>query len=640
MSEKPQRNYGRILALCFCGLVMGLSVMRAAVARVHAAAATAEPPPTAPPSSTESSSGALSAAPTQDSMPGAASVPASVSRASDVIPDSVIAAVTVEKGAARLREFRAGPLLSTVENSDFYKLLQSSPPFVQARFTVLGFAGSAGVGPWELVETLAGENLTIALEPTGTGKPTIMIASVTDNREAANRISTALNQLVGLVRDGTPDPARSREVDGVRGYQISPEACYAVFDNVIALANHPEALERMIRLRRQTHARLSDAPAFRQARARVAANALAWGYVDLEGLRSRFKDRWLPEKMDNGFAALFIGGIVQGIRDGRSALTQLRADRDGLTLDILVQSASPATESQKAFFLPASEAESWAGLTLPRYLGQITLQRDLYGLWTQRDKLVSPRGLAQLSEFASNISNLLGRLDFGDDFLAQSGQEIQFISNLQVFDEGKAPLPQYPAFGLLVPLKNAAQFGERLESATMMAFSLISMQAAQNDQGGLMVDIDHYKGHKLICARYAAPTAPPTGPLPQRYNFSPTASIVKDRFVLGSTRQFIKDVIDAVEKLPAAVPDEAARASSYIQMRAEELTNLLRANLEPMIAQKMLNESKSRLEAETEIQMFIRLLSATRRFVMSVDRVDDGLAATARLELCPIPSAK
>lgn len=646
----PLRDRAGVGLLCSLVLLGAFLLSRAMVARAAAAtpalptepcpaalvAAAPQQPPTspAPPTST--------AQPSAQNPPTPTPTPAltAPSRASDVIPDSVVAAVTIEHGAARLREFRAGSLLSTVENSDFYKLLQATPQFAQTRFGFLGFAGSAGVGPWEVLETLAGDNLTLALEPTGTGQPTIMAACITDNKEAAGKLSAALNQLAGLMRDGAPDSARSRDVDGVRGYQISPEACYAVFDNVIALSNRPEALERMIRLRRQAQSRLSDAPAFGQARSRVAPDALAWSYVDLDGLRARLKDKWIPEKMDNGFGAMLLGGIVQGARDGKSALAQLRTDRAGLTVDVFIQSASPASDSQKAFFVPAKEAESWAGLELPRYLGQITLRRDLYGLWTQRDKLVSPKGLAQLSEFANNMSNLLGKLDFGDDFLAQSGQEIQFISNLQVFDEGKTPIPQYPAFGLLIPLKNAAQFGERLESATMMAFSFMSMQAAQNDQGGLMVDVDNYKGHKLICAKYAQPTTAPVGPLPQRYNFSPTAAVVKDRFVVGSTRQFIKDVIDAADKLPSAAADKAAQASSYVRVQADELTSLLRANLEPMIAQKMLNENKSRGEAEGEIQMLLKLLSASKQLVMSVDRVDEGMKATARLELRSIVTAK
>ncbi len=555
-------------------------------------------------------------------------------RAADLIPDTAVGALTLEKAGVRLAQFRKHPFYQAILDSDLYRLLQADAGFNQAKFGVFGFSAAAGVDTWDLFETLLGDNLTIALEPGEGGKPVAWAVCVTDKPEAAAKLATALNQMSGLLKDGKPDETRSREVEGVRGYQINPEAYYAVFDNVIAMTNRPEALERTIRLRNASSGRLGDVDRFRQARSRTTTDALLWGYVNVDGLRQRFKDRWIPEKIPNGFVSMVFGGIIESARDADTASADLSLGRDGLSVNVFLHGKSPLPDTHKAFFVPAKDAADWSSLSLPGALAQVSLRRDFHELWTQRDKLVSAKGLSKLSEFAGNVSNLLGQMDFGDDFLAQTGCDLQFLSNLQRFEPGKTPMPQFPAFGMIVPLTDVKQFGQRLESATMMAFSFISMQAAQNDRNALLVDVDSYKGCKLICAKY--PDAPAdASPLPQRYNFSPTAAIVKDRFVLGSTPQFIKDVIDAAENLPTTAASGAARASSYMNVKADELTAILKANLEPLVAKKMLEENKTKSQAESEWNLLLKLLSSTEGLAISIDRAEEGLKATARLALKP-----
>lgn len=562
--------------------------------------------------------------------------PASAARASDFIPASAIAAVTVEKGAARLDEFRKGPLMQKIEGSDFYRALQANPGFNQAKIGMMGVSGATGVDAWELFGTLLGENVTLAIEPFDGGKPTLWIVCVTDRPETARKLSETVNQFLGLVKEGQADPTRSREVAGVRGYQINHEAYYAVFDNVIALTNRPDALEKSIRLKGATTGRLSDLEPFRQARSRTAYDALAWAYVDVESLKAQLKEKWIPEKLPNGLASMIFGGIVESARQSDTASADLVVAGDGISVNLFLHTKGPLPESERAYFAPPPPASAWSTLTMPRSLGEISVRRDWYELWTQREKRVSAKGLAELSEFANNMTNLLGSLDFGDDFLSQAGDELRVLSNLQVFPDGKAPMPQLPAFGMILPLENAATFGQRLESAMTMAFSLISMQASQNNKPGLLLDIETYKGCKLICAKYPDPPAD-AAPLPQHYNFSPAAAVVKDRFIVGSTKQFLKDVIDAAETLPSQTQSAANRASSYLNVRMKELGDVLRANLEPLLAKKMLEEGKTRAEAQFEWDILLRAVDAAEQVVVSVDRVSDGLKATAKLELRAAP---
>jgi len=113
--------------------------------------------------------------------------------------------------------------------------------------------------------------------------------------------------------------------------------------------------------------------------------------------------------------------------------------------------------------------------------------------------------------------------------------------------------------------------------------------------------------------------------LPMRYNFSPSAAVVGDQLVIASGLDILKELIDGREGATKA----PAGTNAGLWLDPSELRALLAANREALIAQSMLKNADTRVEAEHKIDLALDL----GRLLRSVSLLSRERAGTLGLEL-------
>ena len=113
--------------------------------------------------------------------------------------------------------------------------------------------------------------------------------------------------------------------------------------------------------------------------------------------------------------------------------------------------------------------------------------------------------------------------------------------------------------------------------------------------------------------------------LPPRFNFKPACAAVGNHFVVASHSSILEQIIDGYGK-PGPAPDGV---NAGIWLKPREIHKLLEENKEPLIANAMVNDGKSRAEAEGQIKLLLDLA----RYVKSFQLVSAETNGTIGLRL-------
>ncbi len=545
------------------------------------------------------------------------------------IPNQALAVVVLEAPdvqVARLRDWwnRQPSIAKRAEAQ-----LQQNPELLAARMMLTGFAAGLGVDPWQLVAGLLGRQIAIGLAPGNGDQPHMVLVSLTRDRALRDRALEQFHLVTGLVRDGQPDPERSRALDGVRVFAVSDNLYHCVIGDALIITNSRPAMRAVLELRTNPAGSLATSEALIRARESVPPDAAAWVWADAARLREALTaGDGLPEKMEDLGAALLLGSLYHAARTGETLLAWLRSDHGTLHAELRLTGVPRPRGSFAAFAPRAATQRDWDPARLAGYLGSLELTRDWTRLFADREALLAPQAASDLADAAVTFTTFFGGLDFVEQVLPRLSPRLRIVAVRRGFSAGEVvPVPRLPAFALVARLRHANRtFVQRLYSAASSALTIISVDMAQQGEPSWLLDVDRYRGTRIVLTRYAEPaedddaaTTAETRPASQqgdaRYNFTPAVAVAKNHFILATSRELLEDIIDTLSEGvgQAAARTERARASlERVELRVAPLVALLRDNRRELIANRMLEEDLPREKAAAQIDTFLELLGLVR----------------------------
>lgn len=549
-------------------------------------------------------------------------------RAAALLPEDALVVLTLRNGAARVHELRQSPVLKRYLDGAAYEALASQPKFLQAQGALLLFSGTAGMDPWSAVGHLLGRELVVALVASGDGSgPGVLAAMEPTEKAAAARLVDSLLAMSGATRAGEPDPDRSREVEGVRGYELSKDAYVAWVGDVLAFANRAAALQRLVRARDEAKGKLADSRLFEQAARAIPADAVAWLFIDLKRIRKP-ENSILDRKLDNALGALLAGGWAEALRKADSAALWLEAGPERLSVAGRLFGAGGDEKALAPFMVAGDDGRDWSKFAVPGLVGEIRLARGWTELWDLREMLMEPDGLRGLTQFANTLTTLMGGLDFSGELLPELRPTLHILAARQEFG-GQAPTPELPAFALLLHLKDPGRLGPRLEQAALMALSIINVDMGQKMQPQFLLSPELHQGTKILVGTY--PEALDPGPRGIRYNFQPAVAVAGDRFVVATSKKLLTDIIDAVAQLPPRrAGGEGAADALTVDLR--ELHRVFEANREVFITNRMIEEDVGRDEAARQVGLLLDAARLLSKLSVRVEPGKSGLTLEASLD--------
>lgn len=577
------------------------------------------------------------------------------------LPDDALLAIELREGDRLVERFREFAEERGYFEEEAFRKVEANPKFMQARVALAGLAATAGVDSWKAISAIVGQSAALGVWPGAEKKPRILLAVELREPILFDRLLNAVHAMAGLAKNGAPDANRSADVDGVRIFAASPDLFHCRVNEALLISNERELLKKVLADRRDSKGGLAASERYRKAAAGLPKGAVAWALADMKAVRVL-----IPEgEARDGPRANALGGFLFGawwqmMLSSDRGVAAIEIQGESLRLSAIVGTKETLPAAYKGFHPKSVSKLDWQASKLPRFISEMRICRNWADLFGEREALLTTPAASDIVNFTTTMSTLFNGMDFLNDILPKVDAPLRFVAVRQDFSEREiVPTPKLPAFALIAPLRGDAskEFAQRLSAASQTALTLLNLGLTQEGKASYLIDVDRYKGVKLIYTTFSGPpstsgmdmdasemksgdgrsaTSKPgrvTG-APQVYNFLPAAALVGNEYVFASSRELLQDVIDAIQAGSKAAANAGEAVDSWF-IDGAALGAILRDNREEMITGRMLAENESREAATGTIDLILNLVDRAGGLRVTSRAGEREMQATLELSLAP-----
>ncbi len=543
------------------------------------------------------------------------------------VPGGAVAFVEVSNLGSWIEKLQHSPLVADLQSNPqvqaFYQSSQGQK--VDAGRKIV--ETQLGMDVWTIAKTVLGGRIGAAFYlREGHKQPDALIVIQVNDTEKLNLIRERLAPWQVLTADQTTNSAGP---GGVTVKAYDNKIFSAEKDNWIALASTKDLLTKSLSLRAgesndATKPLSQDTPYVAMTK-QMGDRHLARLFFNIDMVAKAQGGRLGPDKLDNPLLSLLLGGIYELAN---------RSPFAGLSLDINDQqfqltagvAGSPESlgETYKPFFADAAEGHGASLPKMPQLIGGITLHRDYAGWYKRREALLQAKVLPEFDKFEGGLANLLPSRDVGEDILPTFGRNLTFVAAPQSFSHlnGKPGL-QLPGFGLIVDLAKPDEGAELLQLFFQTVSSIVNLDAGQQGRQPWVLASETYKDVQINFGKYGQ--KPKGDRLPIVFNFMPAGARVGDKFVMCSSVDLCKQLIDVLSSKPAPVTATRSPTKNdfHFELTGATLADALDVNRE-LLQARSVQEGKSSEQAKTEVGTFLQIIRSIRTLRLTTGTSGEG----------------
>ncbi|MDP6544451.1 MAG: DUF3352 domain-containing protein [Phycisphaerae bacterium] len=553
------------------------------------------------------------------------------------IPTGAVIVVNVSKPKAALDMILRPKLIEAIESSALYKAQSADKGFRQFRSLVRLLERRLETDWQSIVRRLVGGGATWAVGPR---KANLLIIDALDTKVLKETHDLLLFLIESEAeKKGSPARLPSTKYAGVTIWSMGPNQAHAIIGRRLMIANSPEVLKAALDLRAKTGGKsVASLRAYRQALKAAPADAAAVAYANTAVLKRIPAVAKALDAQKNPLTALLAAPVTEALSNSTWLGISLKIKNDTLTIDAISDGTLTPTGAAQ-FALPAKASDgAMPNLGVPRRIAAMSLHRDLQGFYAAKDKLFGERTSGLI--FFENMMGIFftGR-DLTREVLAETGPKIRLVVAEQKYDPAAGkPALQFPAFALVLPLKNPKKFSPVLEEAWQKAIGLVNFTRGQNAEPGLIIDRPVYRKTKYTVACFSPPGDNDPKDVDVRFNFRPTLAMPGNHVIFSSTDSLARDIIDTLDKEADRPPKPLAGVHSTLEMNGPQLASILQANRKNLVRQNMVEKGHTQEQAESEIDVLSAAVRIVSRVVLSIG-VDKGRSKVSLKVHLSLPSA-
>lgn len=523
-----------------------------------------------------------------------------------------------ESSVVYLEISRPQEVLDRLTSKSLYEHIQALPgvdeyyksdEYSKARLAIALL--EAGIGrTWiQAIKDLAGESIHFGFDP-ASGTAVLVIRG--QSKDFADKLNQSLVTLASqaAAQQGKPSQVQSVVHNGIQAWMVAPGEIHAILGNLIVMGNKPEVVQGAIDKFQGTGGptrSLLDAPEFQTVRRQMDADQVGWAYLKWAAIRSESNiDKALHDRSTNVLLEVLTGGVLDTLRDAPYVTAALRWKGNRLSLNLEVPRDATKVAAARQWFFASSGGQ--ADLNPPNTIGTFTLDRDLAGMWLAREDLFTEQVLAGFAQADTQFGLFFSNRDFATEVLAELEPEMQVVVTRQQFGSGPAvPNIKLPAFALVMKMKRPEVIGKHLLIAYQKIVGLVNISGGQEGQPALLLGSEAYQGATISKATYEPEIIATNDTGPINYNFSPSCAQVGKYFIVGSSLDIVRSLVDNLQKGSSTDPSQASQITR-LDASGEEAALALEANQEMLISQTMLRQGQGRPEAERAIGAILKLV--------------------------------
>lgn len=424
-----------------------------------------------------------------------------------------------------------------------------------------------------------------------------------------------------LRNKGKPEGIPKVSHRGVTYWSMAPELHHALIrdpaGDVLIVSNQSDSLKSAIDRQVDMSAKsLLDTPEYQEAHKQVGEGKAAWGYANLNVIRGIPDVKKALEAKSNPLVEFLAGGILDAAERANVATAAVDWHGDELKLRLATPRDPSQTSARRQWYFAKSDLAPVV-FKEPSQIGSIVFDRAFGEMWGLRDDLFDEQSNAGLAQADSGLGLFFSGRDFGPEVLGELKPRWQFVFARQSFAADQ-PQPAFklPAFAVVVQMKNPDAFSRHLLMAFQNIVGIVNITGAQNGQPQFLVATENRGGATISSATYFVEDSTPKTNAPINYNFSPACARVGDRFIIGSTTQLTRQLVDASASPDGGTTDAApwtAEDNTRLAIDLAQLTGVLEDNREVMISQNMLSQGSDRAAAEKNIGGLMATLALLKK---------------------------
>ncbi len=563
------------------------------------------------------------------------SLPTGIARATDdlatVTPGGAVFFVEIAGLESWIDKLQQSPLVSDLPSNPQVQAFYASSQGRKFDATRKLIETQLGMDLWSLSKTLFGGHVAAAFYPhEGRKEPDAVVIAEIKDVAALDRIRERIAPLLTLTEDQTRISAGP---GGVSVRAIDNKLFIAEKVDWIVLASTSELMTQALSLRASDMAAnekplSSDAP-YAAMLKQVGRDHLVRSFLNVELISQAMHGRMIPEKLDNGVVSLLMGGTLDLLARSPFLGSTLDLDEHSFRLSHEV-TGKPESLGEKFqwFFADATRGGAAPLPNIPELIGGLVLNRDFAGWYKRREELLDAKVLPEFDKFEGGLANILPNRDFGTNILPTIGRNLTFVAVPQSYSHlnGKPGL-QLPGFALIVDLAQPEDGAEVLTLFFQTLSAIVNLNAGQQGRQPWVLSSETYKDVQITFGKYGQ--KPKGDRLPIVFNFMPSAARVGDKFVMSSSVDLCRSVIDSLQSPSAATGDRknAVKPNSGEDFRfdltGDTLSKALDLNRE-LIEAKSIQGGKSAEQAKSEVSLFLEIVRAVRSVQLTSGPAGDG----------------
>lgn len=475
------------------------------------------------------------------------------------------------------------------------------------RQLVAYFEKELGV-PWpQLLDRLAGRGAALGVK-LGPNPAPILLVLEGDDEKLMRRFFQLALQIVGqeLSRQEAEYKPIKGSYEGDETVRIGKDFHAAVAGGALFIGNSEKALHAGLDCLRRNKKSLADLPSVVEARQLLPRQLLATFWLNMETVRQspQAKALYQAPPRDDPILTILLGKYLDLLGRSPFVCAALHRDEKGLVASVLMPRGRDGMGADQLLHIaPLGKPGSRPLLEPKNVLYSESNYFDLANVWKERAKLFNEKQTAQFEKFDKQIAPFLVGAKLSK-LLTQTGPYYRFVvAHRTKIDYKPTPKIIVPAFALVWELREPEAFGRSMAAILREAALLAGSRA------DLKMVEEKYEGCDLVGYRFPEeqPLKGDTNDL--RFNFTPCFTRVGDQFVVSSTLDLCRELVDLLHAEGTA-PQRGDDATAQRRFYGAGAAAYLHTLEDLLITQTTLDRAVAPKEANRQVAA---LLEAIRR---------------------------
>ena len=502
-------------------------------------------------------------------------------------------------------------LVETATNLDALKQLQEFPSVKELLDSTTSrryyqflayFEKELGADRMELLDRLAGNGAVLATKFGVNPGLALLVVQGKDEKLMQKFADTALDVVEQeLARQDVKAHLEKTTYEGAEVVHLGKDFHAAVAGATLFLSNNDKALQAALDLYAgKSKKSMSQVTGTADAAKLLPADPLATLWINYETVKQQqaVKD-FYNVRLDIPGTIIF-GTLADTLYRSPFVCAALCQDKDGLLLTARMPRGRDGMGAIKAIYLPPEgQPGCRAPLTPKGVLYSESFYMDPAPFWNDRAKLFSDQQIKAMEETDKNSGRFLSGLQLSK-LLTQAGPYHRVVvAEQESAGYRVTPKQHIPAFGVVTEMRDPETFGRNLETilrgAALFATTQVKMKMGE----------ETYKDCEITTYRFVedAPYKADVNDL--RFNFTPTFTKVGNQFVVASTVELCRGLVDELQK-EAKEPPAGVALSRQIRVFPGGVADLVKAFEDSLVTQTILDQAVPPAEAKEQVKAFLQ----------------------------------